>query len=81
MSDVSGNEFDISGNDEEISSTAYFEYSEEESYAGEPQTLAYSDSYDYTPTLANIETALKFQSAVIIGLMLCLCFIVGWKRD
>lgn len=81
MSDVSGNEFDISGNENESVFEANFQDIEEEPYVSEPQTLAYSDSYDYTPTLANIETALKFQSAVIIGLMLCLCFIVGWKRD
>lgn len=81
MSDVSGNEFDVSGNEQETAFEANFQDLEGEPYVSEPQTLAYSDSYDYTPSLANIETALKFQSAVIIGLMLCLCFIVGWKRD
>ena len=81
MSDVSGNEFDISGNESETSFEANFQDLEGESYVSEPQTLAFTDSYDYTANFENLETAIKFQSAVIIGLMLCLCFIVGWKRE
>lgn len=81
MSDISGNEFDISGNESESSFEANFEDLTEDPYVPEPQTLAFTDSYDYTSNFENLEIAVKFQSAVIIGLMLCLCFIVGWKRD
>lgn len=45
------------------------------------ETSAMENTNDYSPSLANIENLCKFQIAVIIGLLLCLCFILGWEHD
>lgn len=65
--DVSGNFIPNIQSDED-----YLDYVQE--------TLAMENSTDYSSSLANIENLLKFQIAVIIGFLLLVGFIVGWKR-
>lgn len=87
MEDVSSNENienqedyeDVSSNDDipehipdDVHSTNDYVYS--------TSTGDYN-SLDYSASFANIENLFKFQIAVIIGFLLCVCFIVGWKND
>lgn len=51
-----------------------------EDYIFETQTGDYN-SIDYSAAFADISNLFKFQIAIIIGFLLCVCFIVGWKND
>ena len=87
MSDVSSNENiidqedledqeDVSGND---SFNPNYEYEGE--FVSEPQTATLDNSFDYSSHFENIESLLKFNIAVVIGFLLLVGFIVGWKHD
>lgn len=39
------------------------------------------NSLDYSAAFADIQNLLKFQIAVIIGFLLVVSFIIGWKHD
>lgn len=89
--DVSGNDFDFENldnedvlEDEDVSGNESFEpnYQSDEDYLEHVQSEIRADSSaDYSSHFENIESLFKFQIAVIIGLLLCVCFIVGWKRE
>lgn len=81
---------DVSGNDENLnvvveSEEDVIEESEEDVLEGseneenQSETVTYV-SYDYTSYFEDINTTLKFQTAVIIGFLLLVGFIVGWKK-
>lgn len=95
MSDVSGNENlidqeenisdqeeNISDQEENVSGNDSFNPSTEsgDDYVSEPHT-SMEITGDYTAHLENIETCLQFQTAVIIGFLLLVGFIIGWKHD
>ena len=87
MADVSSNENisvqedfeDVSSNTEtpehipdDVHSTNDYVYSTE--------TSDYN-SIDYSAGIADIQNLLKFQIAIIIGFLLVVCFVIGWKND
>lgn len=76
LADVSSNEDtfdqDLSESNSE-SEVVYFETLQSENID--------SGTGDYTASLANIENLFKFQIAIIIGFLLVVCFIIGWKHD
>lgn len=84
MNDVSFNENetdheerdDVSGNE-----TFQPDYEGQEEYVSEPQTATIDSSIDYTSHFENIENLLYFNIAVVIGFLLLVGFIVGWKHD
>ena len=39
------------------------------------------NSFDYSASLADIQNLLKFQIAIIIGFLLVVSFIIGWKHE
>ena len=45
------------------------------------ETFVMENSADYSANFANIENLLKFQIAVVIGFLLLVGFVVGWKHD
>ena len=87
MSDVSGNENiidqeeNVSDQEENVSGNDSFNPSSEsgDDYVSEPHT-SMEITGDYTAHLENIETCLQFQTAVIIGFLLLVGFICGWKK-
>lgn len=82
--DVSGNDNYIDQEDTTSNDTSGFEpnYQSGEDYLSYVQSEIRADSsVDYSGNFANIETLFKFQIAVIIGMLLCICFIVGWRHD
>lgn len=81
MDDVSSNEVIKDPETEsDVSFNASYESGDE--YVAEPQTIQLADSsVDYSSYFENIETTLKFQTAVIIGFLLLVGFVVGWKHD
>lgn len=92
MADVSSNDNFINDDefiDEELSDVSSNDNEAfQPNYQGDEDYLAYvqseiraDSSIDYSSHFENIENLFKFQIAVIIGLVLCICFIVGWKHD
>ena len=87
MSDVSSNENIIDQEDfedhEDVSGNETFEpnFEGNEEFVSEPQTATLDSSFDYTSHFENIENLLKFNIAVVIGFLLLVGFIVGWKHD
>ena len=84
--DVSGNDIETNNSndvvqEQEGSGEFIPNYESEEDYLEYVrETLVMENSVDYSSNLANIESLLKFQIAVIIGFLLLVGFIVGWKR-
>lgn len=76
---------DVSGNDENINVSSGSDESHEilnediENENVESETAAYV-TYDYSSYFEDINTTLKFQTAIIIGFLLLVGFIVGWKK-
>ena len=81
--DVSGNEFENVEIEDDVSGNSFDASYEDqgEPYVTEPTTATLESSVDYSAHFENIETLSKFHIAVTIGLVLCLCFIIGWKHD
>lgn len=94
MSDVSGNENlidqeenvsdqeeNVFDQEENVSGNDSFNPSSEsgDDYVSEPHT-SMEIAGDYTAHFENIETCLQFQTAVIIGFLLLVGFICGWKK-
>ena len=79
MSDVSGNDNVIDY--EESSSSGGFtpNIESQEDYVSEATSTMEMPDY-YSANLENIETTLQFQTAVIIGFLLLVGFICGWKK-
>lgn len=91
MGDVSSNDNidleevieDVSSNDE-TSDQDGFEpnYQSGEDYIEHIQSEIRSENPgDYSANFANIENLFKFQIAIIIGFLLVVCFVIGWKHD
>lgn len=92
MSDVSSNDNimdpevvfeDVSSNGE-TSDQDGFEpnYQSGEDYIEHIQSEMRSENLsDYSANFANIENLFKFQIAIIIGFLLVVCFVIGWKHD
>lgn len=91
MSDVSSNDnIDLEEVIEDVSSNGEtsdqdgFEpnYQSGEDYIEHIQSEIRSENTgDYSANLANIENLFKFQIAIIIGFLLVVCFVIGWKHD
>lgn len=84
MSDVSVNENEIDREtSEDVSGNSNFEpnFEGNEEFVSEPQTATLDSSIDYTSHFENIENLLYFNIAVVIGFLLLVGFIVGWKHD
>lgn len=81
MIDVSGND-NVIEHEESSSSSGGFNpsyESEGEDYVSSPSSSMEIPDY-YSGRLENIETALQFQTAIIIGFLLLVGFICGWKK-
>ena len=80
MSDVSGND-NVIEHEESSSSSGGFNpnVESEEEYVSSPSSSMEIPDY-YSSNFENIETALQFQTAVIIGFLLLVGFVCGWKK-
>lgn len=80
MEDVSGNNFepneDVSG-DEYVSEPQSMEQYEET----HESTVAVNDSFDYSNYFENIQSIGIFLALVLIGCMMAVCFILGFKKN
>ncbi len=80
MEDVSGNSFkpneDISG-DEYVSEPQSMEQYEET----HESTVVVNDSFDYSNYFENIQSIGIFLALVLIGCMMAVCFILGFKKN
>lgn len=91
MGDVSSNDnIDLEEVIEDVSSNGEtsdqdgFEpnYQSGEDYIEHIQSEIRSENLgDYSANFANIENLFKFQIAIIIGFLLVVCFVIGWKHD
>ena len=87
MEDVSSNEnFDDQEEFEDVSSNTEIpehipnDAHSSNDYVYSTETGDYN-SIDYSSAFADISNLLKFQIAIIIGFLLVVCFIIGWKHE
>ena len=78
---VSDQEENVSDQEENVSGNDSFNPSSEsgDDYVSDPHT-SMEITGDYTAHLENIETCLQIQTAVLIGFLLLVGFICGWKK-